>query len=216
MANSQPKSPPKSPEDAMDTNDASQRPMDPPPVWGGILVGGHSRRMGAPKQNLSLGGQTFAERIAAALVPHSAGFALLGDGDVAPALAEVHRVRDAEEAAGPLAALLGAFAWRADVAWLVAACDLPLISTEAVAWLLDQRREGTVAILPRLAADHVEPLFALYEPAARPLLLALAEKGAGSLQPLAQAPGVATPSPPERIQESWRNVNTFDELRELR
>lgn len=189
--------------------------MARPEVWGGILVGGRSRRMGTAKQNLVLDGKTFAERIAAALVAHTAGIALLGDGEVAPALASLPRAPDAEAAAGPLAGLLGAFAWRPQAAWLIVACDLPLVSPDAIAWLLAQRRDDRTAILPRLVGDRVEPLCALYEPGAQPLLLALAASGRGSLQPLAGKLGVATPAPPLPLARSWRNVNTVEELLDL-
>lgn len=189
--------------------------MARPEVWGGILVGGRSRRMGTAKQNLILDGQTFAERIAAALAPHTAGIALLGDGEVAAALTSLPRAPDAVGVAGPLAGLLGAFAWRPRAAWLIAACDLPLVSTDAIAWLLAQRRDDLAAILPRLVGDRVEPLFALYEPGALPLLVALAASGRGSLQPLAGQLGVATPAPPLALARAWRNVNIVEELLDL-
>lgn len=189
--------------------------MARPEVWGGILVGGRSRRMGTAKQNLVLDGQTFAERIAAALVPHTAGIALLGEGDVTPALAALPRVPDAVGVSGPLAGLLGAFAWRPGAAWLIVACDLPLVTADAIAWLLSQRRDDRSAIVPRLVGDRVEPLLALYEPGAQPLLLALAASSRSSLQPLARELGVATPAPPLPLGRSWRNVNTAEELLDL-
>jgi molybdopterin-guanine dinucleotide biosynthesis protein A len=58
-------------------------------IWGGVLVGGASRRMGEPKQFLRFRGVTLVERAVAALTAHMAGVALLGDGAVPEALAGV-------------------------------------------------------------------------------------------------------------------------------
>jgi molybdopterin-guanine dinucleotide biosynthesis protein A len=72
-----------------------------------------------------------------------------------------------------------------------------------------------VAVLPRLGESRVEPLLAVYEPGALPLLEALAQSGGRSLQGLAHALGVATPEPPAAIADAWSNVNDEDDLRSL-
>jgi molybdopterin-guanine dinucleotide biosynthesis protein A len=189
--------------------------------------------MGAPKQLLSIGGVTLAERAAAALEPHVAGLAVLGSGDLPPALAGRFRLADvplaaeAEAAggeagppasAGPLAGLLAAMRWRPEVAWAFAPCDLPAVEPAAVGWLISQRRPGTWAILPRAAAGAVpEPLLALYEPAARDLLEALAA-GPGPHAPrrLAGDPRVASPVVPPHLARCWAGINTPGELDAIR
>jgi molybdenum cofactor guanylyltransferase len=186
-----------------------------PEIWGGLLVGGRSRRMGTAKQNLVRAGSTFAERIVAALTPCTQGVVVLGMGAVPSGLATRTRLADDARASGPLAGLLAALAWRPEVAWLLVGCDQPLISVEAVAWLVAQRSRDHVAVLPRLAGDRVEPLLAIYEPAALPLLLALAASGRHSLQPLAASASVVSPQPPTHLRECWSNVNTPAELRNL-
>jgi len=67
----------------------------PAPVWGGVLIGGGGRRMGAPKHLLRHRGATLAERAVAALAPHVEGVALLGAGAVPAALAGLPRLADA-------------------------------------------------------------------------------------------------------------------------
>ena len=186
------------------------------PVWGGVLLGGESRRMGRPKQLLELGGRTLVERVVDALEPLVAGVLLLGGGAVPTSLSRLRRATDDPRLRGPLAGILAAFTDRPDAAWLIAACDLPLITRDAAAWLLAQRAPGVVAVLPRVGAAGIEPLFALYEPDARPLLERLAASPDPSFQHLEGQARVATPQPPDALRAAWRNVNTAEELAGLR
>jgi molybdopterin-guanine dinucleotide biosynthesis protein A len=67
----------------------------PAPVWGGVLIGGGGRRMGAPKHLLRHRGATLAEWAVAALAPHAEGVVLLGAGAVPESLAALPRLADA-------------------------------------------------------------------------------------------------------------------------
>jgi molybdopterin-guanine dinucleotide biosynthesis protein A len=188
-----------------------------PPLWGGILVGGASRRMGSPKALLERDGRAFFERVRGALAPHVEHLVVLGEGPTPPSAQDLPRLADAAGVAGPLAGILGAFDAEARVAWLVAACDLPLLSESAVAWLVAQRSPACVAILPRRRpVGPVEPLCAIYEPAAAAALRDLRHRATTSLQPLAALPGVAVPLLPETLERAWCNVNTPEDLREIR
>ena len=204
------------------------------PVWGGVLIGGASRRMGEPKQLLRFRGRTLLETATAALAPHVAGLALLGAGPVPAAAAALPRLADAplpegsggerEQAdaerapagAGPLAGLLAALRWRPDAAWVFAPCDLPWIASEAVAWLLAQRAPARWAVLPRPSPDGpVHPLFALYEPAARAVLEELAAAGRRAPRFAAEHPRVAVVPVPPPLARCWRGVATRDDLAAL-
>lgn len=194
---------------------------DRPPVWGGLLVGGASRRMGTPKQLLEVGGVTLAERAAAALRPHVSGLVALGAGELPPSLDGVERLPDAAldgdrggPPAGPLAGMLAALRWRPEAAWVVVPCDLPAVEPAAVEWLAGQRQPGIWAVLPRLGDGPPEPLLALYEPEARGLLEALAAAPAAGRAPhrLAGDPRVATPRVPAALARCWAGVNTPEEL----
>jgi molybdopterin-guanine dinucleotide biosynthesis protein A len=212
------------------------------PVLGGVLVGGGSRRMGTPKQLLAWRGSTLAELAVAALAPHVEEVVLLGDGPVPAPLAGLIRLPDEElpsaasrppralersassrggaataggdpSSPGPLAGMLAAMRRRPDAAWVFAPCDLPEIRPEAVAWLLGARRPERWAVVPRLAAGGpVEPLLALYEPAALALLEDLVAEGRRAPRRLAASQRVALLTPPPELAGCWRNVNTPDEL----
>lgn len=189
--------------------------MSATPVRGAVLVGGQSRRMGRAKSWIPFEGRSFAARVAGVLGDAAAEACFVGAGELPPDAPALTRLADAPGVAGPLGGILAALRHRPDSAWLVAACDLPLLTIAAARWLLGQRGNSRLAILPRLAPDRIEPLLAVYEPAALELLEKLAQGRERSLQSLALATGVVTPTPPPELATAWRNVNTEEDLRAL-
>ncbi|MEO8276887.1 MAG: NTP transferase domain-containing protein [Thermoanaerobaculia bacterium] len=204
-----------------------------PPLVGGILLGGGSTRMGKPKHLLDLGGETFLERIVRALSAVVAERFLLGSAaDLPPVLAGETLLPDAPGARGPLAGLLAALAHRPGAAWLIVACDQPLISSGTLRWLAGERRFDRIAVLPRLELDRVEPVPGIYEPMAREPLLALAamapreetpvpgnpggEKRGASLQPFGARADVLVVGVPPEFRPDFRGANTPAELTALR
>jgi len=183
----------------------------PAALYGGILVGGASRRMGTPKPLLVLDGVTFFERVARALAPVVERTVVLGRGALPSGAATLDRLDDVA-VPGPLGGLLAALAFAPQAAWIVAPCDLPLLTIEAFRWLVAQRSARHWAVLPRLVDGRVEPLAALYEPGAGEHLRALAASGRYALQPLAELPNVLTSTPPPELAPCWSNVNTPEEL----
>lgn len=185
------------------------------PVWAGILIGGGSTRMGRPKHLLRRGGRTYLERLLAALSGRVAGVALVGSGEVPTAHAALPCLPDAPGVSGPLAGMLAAMRWQPDAAWLLAACDLPFADEEAVRWLLSERRPGRWAVLPSLHEGMLEPLFALYEPQARPLLEDVARSASPAPRLIAPHEKVATPTPPDATRRAFFNVNSPADLDRL-
>jgi molybdopterin-guanine dinucleotide biosynthesis protein A len=180
-------------------------------VLAGILIGGASRRMGRPKHLLELEGRSFLERAVEALSPRAGEIVLLGAGEVPEAFGGLRRLGDAPGVAGPLAGILSAMRWRPEAAWIIAACDQPLISAAAVDWLLGQRRPEAWVVMPA-AEGGVEPLLAVYEPAARELLEEIAAQGRLGPSALAGHARVRSPTPPAALAPAWKGVNTPEEL----
>jgi molybdopterin-guanine dinucleotide biosynthesis protein A len=176
--------------------------------------------MGSPKAMLSWRGRTLLDIAVAALAPAVKEVVLLGELP-APAKAEgaaapLRRIPDPPDLKGPLAGILSALRAEPGAVWIVAACDQPWASPAAVEWLLEQRRPGRWAVLPRGADGRVEPMPALYEPRVRALLEAMAERGELAPRALAEQPNVATPEIPAEIRRAWISVNTPEEYERLR
>lgn len=184
-------------------------------LFGGILGGGQSRRMGKPKALLYCGSRTFYRCVYDAISSKVVQVVTLGAGcypEPAPAIV----LPDAPGLRGPLAGILSAGRWAPDVAWLICGVDMPQVTEEAVDWVLKNREPGFWAVIPRIPGRAgVEPLLACYEPMIFPLLEARASEDVFSLQDLARHPKVKSPTVPEELVRAFTNVNTPDEAARL-
>ncbi|MCP9236562.1 NTP transferase domain-containing protein [Lewinella sp. JB7] len=137
-----------------------------------ILAGGRSERMGEDKSRLVYReGRTEVERLtqlcASLQLPVSIS---VRDGGREDLPAPV--IPDRFLGLGPGGAICSAFLTDPDAAWLVLACDLPLLEAPTLKLLIDARRSDRVATAVRgPGREWPEPLVAIYEPRAYPRLL---------------------------------------------
>lgn len=185
---------------------------DAPPVWGLVLAGGHSRRMGFDKCAISMHGVPQA-RHAHNLLADMVGKAFVSarpDQRNVAALDGLSRIEDRHASAGPIGGVLSAMETYPGVAWLVLACDLPFADARAVRTLLlsrDASRQGTAF----MASDGLfEPLFAIYEPSLYPQLRERFVAGRSSLREALADADVRLLCPPE--DRMLFNVNTPEDL----
>jgi len=164
-----------------------------PETVGVVLAGGASRRMGRDKAALAVDGETLAARAARRLLGVCARVAIADGGrGLVPGLP---CLPDAP-APGPAAGILGAArAWPGHPL-LVLACDLPRVSEALLRELvrrLPAGDAGTAAdpdwVVPRWERG-LEPLCALYRPAALAALAAAVERGIAAPHRLAEAAGL--------------------------
>lgn len=143
-------------------------------LYGLVLAGGKSSRMGQDKALIEYGEKSQVETVWELLYSvceHVYVSCRAGqlDGTTAASLPQLH---DRIEGQGPIGGILRAFEQDSRSAWLVVACDLPLLSHEVLDRLLSSRVPGTIATAYR--SGHVsqnglpEPLCAIYEPAVIP------------------------------------------------
>ena len=180
---------------------ASRMTKAPPPsaasfpdIAGCVLAGGRSSRMGRDKATIRIpapqGEATLLERTLA-LFQGLCGTAYVSVREGSPACALVPEERlvfDEGPAIGPLGgllAVLGRARREGFGAVLFLACDLPFAGRESLVLLLRQRElraAGTlVTALCRDAFSRPEPLCAVWETAALPLLGQARDKGRFSL-----------------------------------
>jgi len=174
--------------------------------------------MGRPKHLLekeaSTAGFTWLEHTVGLLQPLIGDhIALSGGGLVPESLAHLPRLPDIPEARGPLTGILAAMRWQPAVSWLLIACDMPDISTEALAWLLAQRQPGYWGTVPRLQENgYVEPLLAHYDYRCGPLFEELLASGSLRIGQIARQSKIETPLIPLLLRSAWHNINTPQEL----
>ena len=158
-----------------------------PGLNGLVLAGGRSRRFGQDKAALSIDGQPLLDRTAALLAPHVRQLRVsVRPAQADDALRAAHTlIIDDIEDGGPAAGLLAAHREAPDAAWLVLACDLPLLDAATVAQLVAARRPECRATAFAAPGDQrPEPLCAIYEPAGLAALAGRATDGR-SLSPRA-------------------------------
>jgi len=79
---------------------------------------------------------------------------------------------------GPYGAILSAFRAQPDAAWLVIACDLPLMNQQALDYLTQQRETKAMATTFTSPYDGLpEPLITIWEPKSYPVLLSFLSQG---------------------------------------
>jgi molybdopterin-guanine dinucleotide biosynthesis protein A len=184
------------------------------PVWGCVLIGGRSSRMGSPKHLIKdERGKTWLENVIETLRPLVDGIAVSGMGQLPEAVAETPRLPDIPGVVGPLTGIVAAGRWQPQVSWLLVACDMPHVSAEAVNWLLADRRPGCWGRVPRFAGnDRLEPLFAWYD--FRSIHLFEEQLYTGNMR-IGEAAGdirIDHPIIPDSLCHSWKNINTPEEL----
>jgi molybdopterin-guanine dinucleotide biosynthesis protein A len=184
------------------------------PVWGCVLIGGRSSRMGRPKHLIKDDrGRTWLENTIGLLRPFVDGIVVSGGGVLPGPVAETIRLADIPGVCGPLTGIVAACRWQPRVSWLVVACDMPHVSAEAIGWLLAERHAGCWGRVPRLAgSDHCEPLFAWYDFRSSQLFEEQLFTGNLRIGDVASHPRIATPVIPEPLRDAFRNVNTPAQL----
>ncbi len=132
-------------------------------ITGVILAGGMSRRMGTDKAALQLGGEQVLPQLVRRLLPLCSGGVIVvrRAGQQLPTLpagAQVEVDLLPEHAA--LGGLYTGLALARTPFIFLAACDMPLLSADLVAWLRDLPGDSDVIVPVR--SDGLEPLHAIY------------------------------------------------------
>jgi molybdenum cofactor guanylyltransferase len=137
------------------------------PVYGLVLAGGRSTRMGRDKASmLHPDGRTMVGRALDLLsaVCDEVAVSLRNDQELLQGLEnrsalQVHR----DEGNGPMEGILQAMRSAPEAVWLVVACDLPRLDETTLRHLVDSRLEGESYLSYRSEFDGLpEPLCALY------------------------------------------------------
>jgi len=150
------------------------------PLYGLVLAGGRSTRMQRDKAALEYAGRSQLERAVELITPlvERVFVSVRPDQGSDPLRARYPQIVDSGEVAGPIAGILAAQSRHPDAAWLVLACDLPLLDRQTLEHLLASRRPERQATAYRSTHDGLpEPLCAIYEPSSREAMRAYVASG---------------------------------------
>ncbi len=192
-----------------------------------ILAGGRSTRMGRAKDSLPFGDNTLLGRIAGTLAACASPVVVVAR-DAAQALpplpAGTGLVFDEQPGQGPLAGLAAGLrhlrdraGFAAHDAALLAACDQPFWTADAVRWLGSQLGAAPeVPLVMPFANGSLQPLAAVYRLAVLPSIDAMLASGGRTPRDLAALPGARTLAEAELrafdpALRFLQNVNTPEE-----
>ncbi len=143
------------------------------PLKGLVLAGGKSVRMGGADKGKSIWHNKEQRLYVADLLSLYCTEVLIScRKEQIDEIPENYRtLTDRYEGGGPICGILSAFDYSPESAWLVVACDLPLIDADTIEQLVKDRalhKKATTFVSPHDGLP--EPLITIWEPAASPLL----------------------------------------------
>ena len=187
-----------------------------PALHGLVLAGGQSQRMGRDKGAIAWHGKEQRYHMADLLREVCEEVYISCRPEQQPDLSSSYKtLPDTFTGLGPYGALLSAFREQPDVAWLVVACDLPLLDRQTLQQLTTGR--NTAAIATTFESPHdgfPEPLIAIWEPKSYPVLLSFLAQGYTCPRKVLinSAIKMLKPQNPEALM----NVNTPEELEQVK
>ncbi len=151
------------------------------PVLNGlVLAGGKSRRMGKDKGKINYHGKPQREYAFDMLSGccEETFISCRPDQSADPDLFGMPLIFDSFLGLGPFGAIASAFRENPNTAWLVVACDLPLLDKESIEYLIQHRDTSKVATAFNSPDNEFpEPLITIWEPRSYPILLSFLAQG---------------------------------------
>lgn len=208
-----------------------------PPINALILVGGKSSRMGQDKSLIDYHGKPqweFLSEMLSNSVHNSLTKAYTVRQDPygekggnlavfvscrqeqASAFGDSQTIFDTFTDLGPYGAILSAFRENPNTAWLVIACDLPLLDAATIQWLIDNRQPSAIATTyrsPESEEGFPEPLITIWEPKSYPVLLQFLSQGISCPRKVLINSDTHIIDP--LVSAALSNVNTPEEMKQI-
>ena len=148
-----------------------------PPLNGLVLAGGKSTRMGRDKGAIDYHGKPQREYMVDLLNQFcEKTYLSVRPNQGVKSVNEL--LEDKYLGLGPYGAILSAFQKNPNAAWLVVACDLPLLTEESLQFLVEHRNVSEMATaFHNSETGFPEPLITIWEPKSYPILLQFLAQG---------------------------------------
>lgn len=147
-----------------------------------VLAGGESTRMGSDKGLMDYHGGPQREYLLRLLKGFTTeAFISCRPGQISDSILPL--IEDTYENLGPFGGILSAFEFDPHAAWLVVACDFPLLDHAAISQLVEER--DTSSIATSFLDTHTlmpEPWITILEPKIYPILKEYHKRGRSSLR----------------------------------
>ncbi len=150
------------------------------PVYGLVLAGGQSRRMGQDKALLRRGGKSQLEHVVSMLdeLLPEVFVSVRADQADEPERAKFPQVVDRFDDMGPVAGVLSALEEHPGADWLVVACDLPNVDAGTIEFLLENIDTSRPFTAYESSHDGLpEPLCAVYRCGSAGILKGFVDEG---------------------------------------
>jgi molybdenum cofactor guanylyltransferase len=186
-----------------------------PKLKGLVLAGGQSLRMGQDKGAIAWHGKEQRSYIADLLGEQCEEVYISCRPEQQTELAtNYNTLIDTFTGLGPFGAILSAFREDPEAAWLVVACDLPLLDLTTLQYLREHRNTSAIATTFASPQDGFpEPLIAIWEPKSYPVLLSFLAQGYTCPRKVLRNSEIYLITAPDA--DALRNVNTPEELEQV-
>lgn len=184
-----------------------------PTLYGLVLAGGESRRMGRDKARLDRGGMSQLEYLYSLLddVTAKAFVSTRSSQEDDPERARFPQIVDRYDDIGPAAGILSALESHPDVDWLIVACDLPNVDRQTLDYLVSHRDPARPFTAFRSSRDDLpEPLCAIYRAGSAGVIRRFVDDGILCPRKMMIRSDTALLAQPD--PRSLDNVNTPDDL----
>lgn len=185
------------------------------PVYGLVLAGGQSRRMGSDKALLLRDGQSQLAHMVTVLSDSLDKVFVSARKDQAqdPERSRFNLIVDRYDDMGPVAGILSALEQHSEADWLVVACDLPNIDAATLTFLLQNRASDKPFTAFRSTHDDLpEPLCAIYRSGSDTIVREFVDDGIVCPRKILLRSDTLLLEQPN--PNSLHNVNTPDDLEE--
>lgn len=178
-----------------------------------VLAGGMSLRFGSDKGKINWHGKDQRTYVAELLQPFCAGvFISCRESQQQELSGSIPLLTDTFTGLGPFGAILSAFRKKPDAAWLVVACDLPLIDEGLLRFLVSHRNQAAIATAFKSPHDGLpEPLITIWEPKSYAVMLSFLAQGHSCPRKVLMNSEATIIQPP--FPEALINVNTQEEFK---
>lgn len=186
------------------------------PLNGLVLAGGRSTRMGESKAKINWHGKEQQYYLADLLSSCCKEvFISCREDQVADIDPDYKSLPDQYLNAGPLEAILSAFQKHPDCAWMIIACDVPLIDSQTLQFLKQERDQTKIATVFESPLDGLpEPLTAIWEAESYELLKMYYQKEHKSLRKILIEHKAKIIKAPDA--DALINANTPDDAKRIR